>query len=65
MYPGHHIRACWRRVIKDADKVKARLKNVINEEEFCLNFDWKRIDNKEYQVDEELLKDSQSWRFGL
>src|SRR6218665_3817405 len=41
----------WRRVIKDVDKVKARLKNlIINEEEFCLNFDWKRIDNKEYQV---------------
>src|SRR6218665_924680 len=51
----------WRRVIKDVDKVKARLKNlIINEEEFCLNFDLKRIDNKEYQVDEELLKDSQS-----
>jgi len=40
----------WRRVIKDADKVKARLKNLINEEEFCLNFDGKRIYNKEYQL---------------
>src|SRR6218665_69973 len=40
----------WRRVIKDADKVKARRKNLINEEEFCLNFDGKRIDSKEYQV---------------
>jgi len=37
-------------VIKVADKVKAWLKHLINEEEFCLNFDWKRIDNKEYQV---------------
>src|SRR6218665_2860447 len=44
-YPG-----IWRRVIKDADKVKTRLKIRINEEEFCLNFDGKRIDNKEYQV---------------
>jgi len=37
-------------VIKDADKVKARLKNLTTEEEFCLKFDGKRIDNKEYQT---------------
>lgn len=40
----------WRRVIKDAEAVKKRLKEIISEEEFCLHFDGKRINNKEYQV---------------
>lgn len=40
----------WRRVIKDAEKIKNRLKVVITKEEFCLHFDGKRIGNKEYQV---------------
>ena len=40
----------WRRVIKDAENVKNRLKKFISEEEFCLYFDGKRINNKEYQV---------------
>lgn len=40
----------WRRVIKDAEKVKNRLKEIIGKEEFCLHFDGKRIVNKEYQV---------------
>ena len=40
----------WRRVIKDAERVKNRLKEIIGEEKFCLHFDGKRIDNKEYQV---------------
>lgn len=40
----------WRREIRDADKVKSRLKELLVEEEFCLHFDGKRIKNKEYQA---------------
>ena len=40
----------WRRVIKDAESVKNQLKEIIGKEKFCLHFDGKRIDNKEYQV---------------
>lgn len=40
----------WRRGTKNAETVKNRLKEIIGEEEFCLHFDGKRINNKEYQV---------------
>lgn len=40
----------WRRVIRNAEQVKNRLKEIISEEKFCLHFDGKRIGNKEYQV---------------
>ena len=40
----------WRRTIRDAEQVKNRLMELISEEKFCLHFDGKKIDNKEYQV---------------
>lgn len=40
----------WRRTIRDAEQVKNRLMELISEETFCLHFDGKNIDNKEYQV---------------
>ena len=40
----------WRRVIRNAEQVKNRLKEIISEEIFCLHFDGKRIGNKEYPV---------------
>jgi len=40
----------WRRVIEDAKAVKKKLKEIISKEEFCLHFDGKRIDSKEFQV---------------
>ena len=40
----------WRRTIKDAQHVKHRITELISQEQFCLHFDGKRIDNNEYQV---------------
>lgn len=37
-------------MIENAKAVKTRLKKIISEEQFCLHFDGKKIDNKEYQV---------------
>ncbi|XP_067625199.1 protein dissatisfaction [Eurosta solidaginis] len=46
----------WRRVIKDAENVKVRIKELLSEEEFFLHFDGKRIQNKEYQAWRDQLK---------
>ena len=40
----------WRRTIKDAEREKSHLKEIISEENFCLHFDGKRLEGKEYQV---------------
>ena len=38
------------RVVKDAERVMNRLKEIIGEEEYCLHFDGKKIGSKEYRV---------------
>lgn len=40
----------WRAMIKNAETIKEKLKELIQEEHFCLHFDGKRLNNKEYQV---------------
>ena len=53
----------WRRTIRDAEHVKNRLMELISEEKFCLHFDGKKIDNKEYQV--VCLKNERTLQLGI
>ena len=46
--PSHS--GVWRRVIRNAEQVNNRLKEIMSEEKFCLHFDGKRLGSNEYQV---------------
>ena len=37
-------------MVKDVEGVKKRLKEIDDEEKFCLHFDGKKIEGKKYQV---------------